>query len=106
MARLLNSTLFNGDYNYAEPMGINAGIRNNQVNNNLYYNAKPYNISYDLTTDPIITTSFKPQIEPSINRDKVGIPSFYPYTDTKNSFDIIPSYNSPAKFTPKCLIKY
>jgi hypothetical protein len=106
MAKLLNSTLFNGDYNYAEPMGINAGIRNNQVYNNLYYNAKPYNISNDLTTDPIITTSFKPQIEPSINRDKVGIPSIYPYTDTKNSFNIIPSYYSPAEFTPKCLINY
>jgi hypothetical protein len=52
MAKLFNSKLFNGDYNYAEPMGINAGIRNNQVYNDLYYNAKPYNISNDLTTDP------------------------------------------------------
>ena len=75
MSKLLKSQLFNGDYNYAEPMGINAGIRNNQVYNDLYYNAKPYNISKDLTTDPIITTSFKPQIEPSINRDKIGNPS-------------------------------
>ncbi len=106
MAKLFNSKLFNGDYNYAEPMGINAGIRNNQVYNNLYYNAKPRDFSKDLTTDPIVTIPFKPQIEPSINRDKVGIPSIYHYTDTKNSFNTIPSYYSPAEFTPKCLINY
>lgn len=106
MSKLLKSQLFNGDYNYAEPMGINAGIRNNQVYNDLYYNAKPYNISKDLTTDPIITTSFKPQIEPSINRDKIGNPSKYPYTDTQNAFNIIPNYYSPAEFTPKCVINY
>jgi hypothetical protein len=106
MSKLFNSKLFNGDYNYAEGMGINAGIRNNQVYNDMYYKAKPYNISNDLINDPIVTKSFKPQIEPSVNRDKMSNPSKYPYSDTQNTFNIIPSYYSPYEFTPKCVINY
>lgn len=106
MSSLLNSKLFNGNFNYAPPLGIDTGIKNNQVYNDLYYNAKPQNISSHLITDPIKSTSFKPQIEPSINRDKIGNPSKYPYTDIQNSFKIIPPYFSPVEFTPKCIINY
>jgi hypothetical protein len=106
MSKLLYSQLFNGDYNYTETMGVNAGIKNNQVYNDLYYNAKPRDFSKDLITDPLITTSFKPQIEPSVNRDKMQNPSKIPYSDTQSSFNIIPSYYSPAEYTPKCIIKY
>ena len=69
---LLNSKLFNGDYNYERPMGINAGIRNNMIQNDLYENSKPKNISRDLITDPIITSPFKPHFEPLVNRDKMN----------------------------------
>lgn len=103
---LLNSKLFNGNYDYAEPMGINAGIRVNQLYNDLYYNAKPKNISQSIITDNIISTPFKPQYEPSINRDKMDNKSKYPYSDIQNSFKVIPPYYSPYEFTPKCVINF
>lgn len=103
---LLNSKLFNGNYNYAPPMGINEGIRNNMIQNDLYVNSKPKNISRDLITDPIITGPFKPHFEPSVNRDKMNNKSKYPYSDSKSSFNYIPPYFSPQEFTPKCIIKY
>ena len=104
MSRLFNSKLFNGDYNEPEPMGIVSGLKNNQVYNDLYYNAVPRNISKDLITDPIITESFKPPFEPSINRDKMRNYSKYPYTDTDRQYNTIPPYWSPQEFTPKCRI--
>lgn len=105
-SELLRSKLFNGSFNYAEPMGINTGIRVNQLYNDLYYNAKPKDIRSDLNTDPIISTPFKPQYEPSINRDKMDNKSKYPYSDIQNSFKVIPPYYSPYEFTPKCVINF
>lgn len=106
MSGILNKKLFNGAYNYAEPIGVDAGIRNNQVHNDLYYNAKPNNISNHLITDPIISTSFKPIYEPSINRDKLNNKSKYPYSDLNNAFNTIPPYYSVHEYTPKCIIKF
>lgn len=106
MSGIFNNKLFNGNYNYAEPMGIDAGIRNNQLYNDLYYNAQPKNISNDLITDPIISASFKPPYEPSINRDKLDNKSKYPYSDINNSFNVISPYYSSVEFTPKCIINY
>jgi len=106
MSSIFNSQLFNGKFNYAPPMGIDAGIKNNQAYNNLYYNSKPVDIRSHLITDPIITASFKPQFEPSINRDKIGNKSKYPYSDIQNSFKTIPPYYSPKEFTPKCVINF
>ena len=103
---LLNSKLFNGNYNYVAPMGINEGIRNNMIQNDLYVNSKSKNISRDLITDPIITSPFKPHFEPSVNRDKMNNKSKYPYSDFNNSFNYIPPYYSPNEFTPKCIIRF
>ena len=86
MTSILKSKLFNGNYDYAELMGISSGIKNNMIYNELYQNARPKDIRNDLITDPLITTPFKPPFEPSVNRDKLNNISKYPYSDIQNSF--------------------